>query len=118
MIWGELLLKARNSVICYTFELYFVRTKKIKYLLGNGYIIILISNWMHLKLEERKEKIKPNIRYVKEGMKLPNQLINVLWTDLEKDKLNAFGFYMCVRFALRLLKIRKKIPYIHRPIKI
>lgn len=62
---------------------------------------------MHLKLEVRKEEIKSNIRYVKEGMKLPDQLINVLRTDLEIDKLHAFGFYMCVIFALRLLKNRK-----------
>lgn len=45
-------------------------------------------------------------------MMLPNQLINVLRTDLEiyeiSYKLHAFGFYMCVRFSLRLLKIRKK----------
>lgn len=73
---------------------------------------------MQLKLEVRKEEIKPNIRYVKEGMKLPDQLINVLRTDLEIDKLHAFCFYMCVRFAIRLLRIRKKTPYIHRPIKI
>lgn len=37
---------------------------------------------MQLKLEVRKEEIKANIRYLKEGMKLPNQLINVLRTDL------------------------------------
>lgn len=44
---------------------------------------------------------------MKDGMELPNQLINVLRTDLEIDKLHAFGFYMCLRFALRLLKVRE-----------
>lgn len=37
---------------------------------------------MQLKLEVRKEEIKPNIRHVEEGLKLPNHLINVLRTDL------------------------------------